>query len=56
MHNIRRRIAFLLAGVMVAGSVIGTPVTKETTVSAASQQENVNLMPNGTFDTVSDHW
>ena len=56
MHNIRRRIAFLLAGIMVAGTVAGIPAVKETTVSAASQEENVNLMPNGTFDTVSDHW
>ncbi|SES86197.1 glycoside hydrolase family 9 protein [[Clostridium] polysaccharolyticum] len=56
MHNMRRKIAFLLAGVMVAGSLTVAPVFKGVKVSAAVQEENVNLVPNGTFDEVSDSW
>lgn len=56
MHNMRRKIAFLLAGIMVAGTITATPVTREVKVSAAVQKENVNLVPNGNFDEVSDSW
>lgn len=57
MHNMKRRIAFLLAGIMIAGSLTAVPVVKTTTAAAAAkQEENVNLMPNGNFDTVSDNW
>ncbi len=56
MHNIRRKIAFLLAGVMVAGMITATPFTKTVSVTAAVQEENVNLLPNGDFESVSDSW
>lgn len=56
MHNIKRKIAFLLAGIMVTGTLTATPFYKEVKVSAAAQEENVNLMPNGNFDTVTDNW
>ncbi len=56
MHNMRRKIAFLLAGMMVAGTVTVTPFHKEAKIVAAVQEENVNLLPNGNFDEVSDSW
>lgn len=56
MHNMRRKVAFLLAGIMVAGSITATPISRQVKVSAAVQEENVNLVPNGSFDEVSDSW
>ena len=52
----RRKVAFLLAGIMVAGSITATPISRQVKVSAAVQEENVNLVPNGNFDEVSDSW
>lgn len=52
----RRKIAFLLAGVMVAGTLTATPFINTVKVSAAVQEENTNLLPNGNFDEVSESW
>lgn len=56
MHNMKRKIAFLLAGVMVTGSLTGYPIIPTKEAKAAVQEENVNQIPNGTFDEVSDSW
>jgi len=56
MHNMRRKVAFLLAGLMVASSLSITPIVKEEKVSAATQKENVNLIPGGDFEEESDAW